>query len=462
MEVLESVNGIIWGVPALVLIVCVGVCICIKCRFPQLLMLPEALAHFASQFKEKKNTNGTSGYQALCTALAATVGTGNLIGVAGAIVIGGPGAIFWMWVFGFLGMGVKFAEVTLAVRFRTVNKQREFVGGPMYIIQNGLPKCFHWLATVYCILGIGASFGVGNAAQVNAVVMGMKSAFGCFNVAFTREMRLIIGIILAVLVCSVLLGGAKRIGNVAEKIVPVAAAGYICLCLLVIVFRGDVLPKALLAIVQGAFMPESVTGGVVGSAFLAMRIGASRGTFTNEAGMGTASIAHAGANCEPVKQGLMGIVEVFIDTIVICTLTALVVLCSGVPITYGFGDGAELTVDAFSFVLGSWIEFPLALTIICFAVATILGWSLYGIRCAQYLFGDGSWRNFAILQSAAVVFAALAETKTAWLFSEIMNGMMLIPNMISLFALLTVVCYEQQGYKNRTRLKTVPCSRVLF
>ena len=158
----------------------------------------------------------------------------------------------------------------------------------------------------------------------------------------------------------------------------------------------------------------------------------------------------------------MGIVEVFIDTIVICTLTALVVLCSGVPITYGFGDGAELTVDAFSFVLGSWIEFPLALTIICFAVATILGWSLYGIRCAQYLFGDGSWRNFAILQSAAVVFAALAETKTAWLFSEIMNGMMLIPNMISLFALLTVVCYEQQGYKNRTRLKTVPCSRVLF
>lgn len=448
MGFLEKFNDFIWGIPALLLIVLVGVYLCVQCRFPQVTLFSKAIMHFISQFRRRNNGSGTSGYQALCTALAATVGTGNLIGVAGAIVIGGPGSIFWMWVFGFLGMGIKFAEVTLAVKFRSVNEKHEYVGGPMYIIRNGLRKPFHWLATIYCIFGVAASFGVGNAAQVNAVMTGIDSMLLCFGGEQTFRVHLVAGSMLAFFVGVVLLGGARRIGSAAEKVVPFAACAYLLLSAFVIVLRYYEIPNVLYSIISGAFSPKAATGGALGSAVVAMRVGASRGTFTNEAGMGTASIAHAGADTDqPVSQGLMGIMEVFIDTIVICTLTAVVILSSGVYVPYGVGDGATLTMDAFSFVLGSWVEIPLSLTIVCFATATILGWSLYGIRCAQFLFGVDSWKAFALMQIAVVLIGAVMDTKTAWLFSELLNGLMLIPNMIAMLALASVLRAETASYK---------------
>lgn len=450
MVFLEKVNGFIWGLPALMLIVSVGIYLCIRCKLPQVTLLPKAIMHFFAQFRSRNKRGGISGYQALCTALAATVGTGNLIGVAGAIVIGGPGAIFWMWVFGFLGMGIKFAEVTLAVRFRSTNSNHEFVGGPMYIIQNGLKKPFHWLATLYCIFGVAASFGVGNAAQVNAAVTGIDFLLVRSGGSQSFQVHLITGLLLAGFVGTVLLGGAKRIGCAAEKVIPFAACGYLLLSLLVIILRISEIPNVFSSIISGAFSPKAATGGALGSAFVTMRVGASRGTFTNEAGMGTASIAHAGADTDhPVSQGLMGIMEVFIDTILICTLTAIVILSSGILVPYGVSEGATLTMDAFSFVLGSWIEIPLSLTIVCFAIATILGWSLYGIRCAQFLFGENSWRAFAFIQTVVVLIGAIIDTKTAWLFSELLNGLMLIPNMIAILTLTSVLCTEIESYKNR-------------
>lgn len=457
MVFLEKMNGLVWGIPALLLIVCVGIYICVRCRCPQIVLFPKAIAHFLLQFRGRNKSGGTSGYQALCTALAATVGTGNLIGVAGAIVIGGPGAIFWMWVFGFLGMGIKFAEVTLAVRYRSINKKREFVGGPMYIIRNGLSKPFHWLATVYCIFGLAASFGVGNATQVNAVVLGVDSILTCIGEQYSAQLHLFTGLVLAALLGVVLLGGAMRIGRAAEKVVPFAACGYLILSFFVILIRFTEIPNVFCSIITGAFSPKATTGGALGSAFIAMRVGASRGAFTNEAGMGTASIAHAGAEVEhPVEQGLMGIIEVFIDTIVICTLTALVILSSGITVPYGIGDGAKLAMGAFSHALGAWVEIPLSLMVICFASATILGWSLYGIRCAQFLFGENSWKVFACIQTIVVLVGALINTKTAWIFSELLNGLMLIPNMIALMALLPVLSAEVKFYKSGAQRRAVP------
>ena len=438
------IQDAILGLPAAALILGVGLYLTIQLGFPQLVLLPKALGLFFRRMFAGKPREGVSSFQALCTALAATVGTGNLVGVAGAICLGGPGAIFWMWVCAFFGMATKYSEAALAVRCR-VKTPDGYAGGPMYTMTCGLGQGFRLLAKVYCVFGILAAFGVGNAAQINAVVTGVNGAVSRFGGEPSLAGNLLMGLILAVLAGFLLLGGAKRIGAAAELLVPVAAGCYILLCIgVLLVFRRRI-PAAFGQILAGAFCPRAVTGGILGSAFQALSVGCRRGVFTNEAGMGTASIAHACAEAEPAEQGLMGMVEVFLDTIVICTLTALVILVSGVPIPYGVDVGGELTTAAFSQVYGAGASLFLAGALILFAIATILGWGLYGSRCAQFLFGG--WKGFAAAQTAMVVLGAVLDTQVVWQLSEIANGLMAIPNLICLAALTGELRRITKDYK---------------
>ena len=352
MKILSLVNGFVWGAPALIGILGVGLFLTVRLKAVQLRLLPGAVRQLFGH--SAGETGGISPAQALYTALAATVGTGNLVGVAGAICLGGPGAVFWMWVCGFLGMAVKYTETVLAIRYREETPEG-FAGGPMYVMVRGLGEKFRPMARLYCLFGVLAAFGVGNGVQINSAVAGIRGILQPFGIALTGRGKLLIGLVLAAVIGSVLFGGAKRIGTAAERIVPAAAAGYITLCVLVLVLRAGQIPEAFRAVFIGACSPRAVTGGMIGGTFQALRIGCSRGVFTNEAGMGTASIAHACANTShPAKQGMLGILEVFLDTIVICTMTALAILVSGVHIPYGTDAGADLTEAAFSGVLGSW------------------------------------------------------------------------------------------------------------
>lgn len=449
LGVLETVNRFVWGAPALVLILGVGIYLSVRTGFAQIYLFPRALRSFLRQFRTRNETDGVSPYRALCTALAATVGTGNLAGVAGAIAIGGPGAIFWMWVCALLGMVTKFAEATLSIRYRVRSAKGEYIGGPMYMIRQGLGEKWKWMASVYCFFAVVASFGVGNATQINAVIGSVNEVLNSFGGHESTIGNLIMGIILAILISILLFGGAKRIGAVAEMLVPFASVVYLFLSLTVLIIRVDAIPSAFLAIIRGAFSPGAVTGGVLGSAFMSLRVGASRGVFTNEAGMGTAAIAHGSAKVKhPVEQGLMGIMEVFLDTIVICTMTALVILCSGVPIPYGNDVGVQLTTQAFSAVMGQWVSILITIALCLFAVATILGWGLYGARCAQYLFGEKAWKSFVYVQAGTVVIGAMLGTGTVWMLSETVNGLMAIPNLIALALLSPELSRLVREYKS--------------
>ena len=453
-EVLDFVNRIVWGAPALVLILGVGLYISFRTGFVQIRLFPRSFRDFCARLRGGKAEEGAvTPYQALCTALAATVGTGNIAGVAGAIAIGGPGAMFWMWICAIVGMATKFAEATLAVRYR-VNENGEYVGGPMYMIRQGLGKKWLWLGALYSFFGVVASFGVGNATQINAVVTGIDETLALVGIPRSLLGDLIMGILLAAVILAMLLGGAKRIGQVSEKLVPFAAAAYLLLGMGVLIARAQNIPGAFTAIFQGAFSPRAVTGGAVGSAFVALRVGVSRGVFTNEAGMGTASIAHASAQVKhPAEQGLMGIMEVFLDTVVMCTMTALVILVSGVPVPYGSDTGVALTTQAFSAVYGSWISGLIALALCLFAFATVLGWGLYGARCAQFLFGADCWKKFAWLQAGAVVAGAVLNTGTVWVMAEIVNGLMAIPNLIALAVLSPELARLTKDYTNNLASK---------
>ena len=433
---MEWLYDLVWGVPALVLILGVGLYLSVRTGFAQLRLFPSACRTFWHRLVDREKTaDGVSAFQALCTALAATVGTGNLAGVAGALAIGGPGAIFWMWICAVLGMATKLAEAVLAVRYR-VNDGGEQLGGPMYIISRGMGRRWAWLGGVYSFFGVVAAFGVGNATQINAVITGLNACITSLGGAASRQGDLMMGIVLAGVILVMLLGGAGRIGTVAEKLVPFAAAAYLLLGSLVLILRAEAIPSAFAAIFQGAFSPGAATGGVIGSVVTTLRIGVSRGVFTNEAGMGTAAIAHGSANVRhPVDQGLMGIMEVFLDTIVICTMTALVILCSGISVPYGVDVGVSLTADAFSVVLGDWVKVFIAIALCLFAFATVLGWGLYGARCAQYLFGGSVWKRFSWLQAIVVIIAAVLNTGTVWLIAETVNGLMAIPNLIALAVL---------------------------
>ena len=358
----NAVNNFIWGVPAMVCIIGVGLYLSIRTNFLQIRKFSYSIrVTLGRMFRKRDASDGTmTPFQAVCTALAATVGTGNIAGVAGAIAIGGPGSVFWMWVSAILGMCTKFSEVTLAVHFREVNEKGDLVGGPMYYIKNGLGKNWRWLATLFSAFGVLTVFGTGNATQVNTITTAINSALLNYHLieeGSAHTTSLIIGIILAALVALVLLGGIKRIGSVTEKLVPFMALFYIVLAFGVILLNINRVPAVFSSIVYGAFNPAAVTGGVVGTFFMSMKKGVSRGIFSNEAGLGTGSIAHACADTKkPVKQGFFGIFEVFADTIVICTLTAFVILCSGVPVPYGEAAGAELTILGFTSTYGSWVS----------------------------------------------------------------------------------------------------------
>lgn len=449
LETIESINNVvnnfIWGVPAMICIIGVGLVLSFRTRFLQIRKFPYAMkVTIGRMFRKKQAADGAmTPFQAVCTALAATVGTGNIAGVAGAIAIGGPGAVFWMWISALLGMCTKFSEVTLAVHFREKNDKGEFVGGPMYYIKNGLKKHWHWLAYLFAAFGVITVFGTGNATQVNTITTAIDSAlfnYGIISKDSASTINLVIGIVLAVLLALILLGGIKRIGQVTEKLVPFMALFYVVLALGVVILNINHVPAVFKEIVEGAFSPASVTGGVVGSFFMSMKKGVSRGIFSNEAGLGTGSIAHACADTrKPVRQGFFGIFEVFVDTIVICTLTALVILCSEVPITYGQAAGAELTISGFTATYGNWVSLFTAVAMCCFAFSTIIGWGLYGARCIEFLFGTKVNKPFMFVYSLVAIVGATLDLGLLWSIAETFNGLMAIPNLIAVFLLSGVV-----------------------
>ena len=451
----SAVNGFVWGVPAMVCIIGVGLLLSIRTRFIQFRKFGYTFKVTLGRIFHKKEASDGSitPFQAVCTALAATVGTGNIAGVAGAIAIGGPGAVFWMWISALHGMCTKFSEVTLAVHFREKNRQGDWTGGPMYYIKNGLGPKWRWMAVLFALLGVLTVFGTGNATQVNTITSAINTALLNYHVIDASSVSvssLIIGIIIAVLVALILLGGIKRIGRVAEMLVPFMALLYIILALGVIFLNIDRVPGVFASIIEGAFSPASVTGGVVGSFFLSMQKGVARGIFSNEAGLGTGSIAHATADTDhPVKQGFFGIFEVFADTIVICTMTALVILCSGVSVSYGTDAGAELTINGFITTYGSWVSIFTAVALCCFAFSTILGWGLYGTRCIEFLFGSWINKPFMVVYSLVAVIGATADLGLLWSVAETFNGLMSIPNLIALFLLSgTVVKLVKDYFKN--------------
>ncbi len=450
----NAVNNFIWGVPAMICIIGVGLLLSIRTGFIQIRKFPYAMKVTLGRMMKKRDASdgALTPFQAVCTALAATVGTGNIAGVAGAIAIGGPGAVFWMWISAILGMCTKFSEVTLAVHFREKNSQGDFVGGPMYYIKNGLKKHWRWLAYLFSAFGVLTVFGTGNATQVNTITTAIDTAlinFGVVEEGSTSTLNLIIGILLAVLIALILLGGIKRIGNVTEKLVPFMAVLYIVLALGVVIINYKNIPSVFSSIIKGAFTPASVTGGAVGSFFISMKKGVSRGIFSNEAGLGTGSIAHACADTKkPVKQGFFGIFEVFVDTIVICTLTALVILCSGVPVGYGEAAGAELTILGFTSTYGNWVSIFTAVAMCCFAFSTIIGWGLYGTRCVEFLLGSRANKPFMVLYSLVAIVGATMELGLMWNIAETFNGLMVIPNLIAVFLLSGVVVKLVREYFN--------------
>lgn len=450
-----AVNNFVWGIPAIICIIGVGLYLSIRTKFIQIRKFPLAMKKTVGKVFEKKEAkNGAmTPFQAVCTALSATVGTGNIAGVAGAIAIGGPGAVFWMWVSAFLGMCTKFSEVTLAVHFREKNAQGEYVGGPMYYIKNGLGKKWQWLAILFSVFGIFTVFGTGNATQVNTISTAINSALLNYNLISNEHVTMsnwIIGIIIMILVACVLLGGIKRIGKVTEKLVPFMAIFYIILALGVVILNIKNVPGVFYSIIYGAFNPAAVTGGVVGSFFTSMTKGVSRGIFSNEAGLGTGSIAHACADTgKPVEQGFFGIFEVFADTIIICTLTALVILCSGVPVGFGAAAGAELTISGFTATYGNWVSVFTAVAMCCFAFSTIIGWGLYGARCAEFIFSSKVVKPFMVIYSMVAIVGATVDLGLVWSIAETFNGLMVIPNLIAVLLLSGTVFKLVKEYFKR-------------
>lgn len=458
IETINSyVNGFIWGVPAMICIIGVGIYLSVRTGFLQIRKFGFAFRHTAGKIFDKTEAadGAITPFQALCTALAGTVGTGNIAGVAGAIALGGPGAVFWMWISAILGMCTKFAEVTLAVHFREKNAHGDWVGGPMYYIKNGLSKKWQFLAVLFSIFGAVAVFGTGNATQVNTIVTALNTAFLNYGVISNVQVgtfNLVAGIIIAICLGLVLLGGIKRIGSFTEKLVPFMALLYVALGLGVIIINIKNVPGVFGSIFEGAFAPKAVTGGIVGSMFMSMRRGVSRGIFSNEAGLGTGSIAHATSHTnEPVEQGLFGIFEVFTDTIVICTLTALIILCSGVTVNYGQAAGAELTIAGLTVSYGKWVSVFAAVALVCFAFSTAIGWGLYGSRCLEFLFGTKIIKPFLLVYSMVAIVGATMDLGFIWDISDTFNGLMLIPNLIAVFMLSGTVIELTKDYFQRHR-----------
>lgn len=407
--------------------------------------------------KQEAKSGSVTPFQALTTALAATVGTGNIIGTCQAIAMGGHGAIFWLWIAALLGMIIKYSEVVLSVHYRERNKKGDWVGGPMYYIVKGMGKGWKWLAIAFSVFAILASFGIGNLSQANSITDSLNNAI----VAFVPQMdanrdtvSLIAGICIAVLTAVALFGGIKRIGKVTELLVPVMSALYIIFTLTVIFCNIGNVGAAFQKILVGAFTPKAVLGAASGIALKeALVWGLRRSAFSNEAGLGSAAIAHAAADTEgPVQQGLFGVFEVFADTLVICTLTGLTVIVSGVDIAFGVKPGSELITGAFATVFGDkFASLFVAIALMFFAYSTILGWSLYGTRCAEYLMGMKATKVYQLIFVVMIVVGATTSLDVVWDVADTFNGLMAIPNFIALFALSGVVAKLTKEYFQKQR-----------
>jgi len=428
MSINSFVNNIVWGPPILVLIVGTGLYLSVKTGFFSITKLGYILKNTLLKMfsKEQKGEGEVTAFQAVATALAATVGTGNIAGVATAIALGGPGAIFWMWLAAIVGMTTKFAEVVLAVNFREKTEDGRFVGGPMYYIENGLGKSWKWLAVLFAFFGALASFGIGNMTQANSVAMAVQESFNIPPLAT--------GIALAVLTFLVIVGGIKRIGKITEKLVPFMSAIYILGGLFILFSNLGAIPGAFALIFSRAFTGTAAIGGFAGSTMaMAIRFGIARGVFTNEAGLGSAPIAHAAATTDhPVRQGLWGVFEVFMDTIVICSITALAIITTGVWET---GEtGAVLTTMSFNAAIpgGGLI---VTIGIVLFAFSTILGWAYYGERCLEYLAGTKPILAYRLAWVVFVVIGAIGGLEFIWSLADTLNGLMAIPNLVGVFFL---------------------------
>lgn len=426
---MEKLAAWVWGTPTMILLLMAGVMMTVVTRGIQLRKLGSALRQAVGAVEG----GGRSSFRALCTALAATVGTGNIAGVAGAITLGGPGAVFWMWVSAFLGMATKYAEVVLAMRYRVRNPQGEWLGGPMYYICHGMGERWKPLAAVFALCTVLASFGMGNMAQVHTMSAAVQTAIPQIR---PERAALGTGLAAALIVGLVTLGGVRRIGAVMEKLVPVMAGLYVLGTLSIIVVHRQQLWAALEAILCGAFCPEAVIGGGAGIGIRqAVRWGIARGVFSNEAGLGSAPIAHAAAEAQPEEQGLFGIFEVFLDTVVLCTLTALAILVSGIPLPYGRPAGAELAAAALETVFGNWSAGLLAACLGLLALATLISWQLYGVRCAGYLWGSTGETVYRICYVIVILMGATMELSAVWALSDLFNGLMCLPNLAALLAL---------------------------
>ena len=459
----STINGFVWGLPMMVLILGVGVYLSIRCGFPQFRHFLHIMKNTLGKAFEKteKSEGAVSPFKAMCTALAASIGTGNIAGVSGAIAIGGPGAVFWMWISALLGMCTKFSEVTLALKYRERNQKGDWVGGPMYYITNGLGKQWKWLACVFATFGALAAFGIGNMTQINTIASTVNTAISGF-IPTTESQQTIIAWVVAIicaLICAiVLIGGIQRLADVCSLLVPVMAVIYIVAALIVILVNVAALPGAFAAIVKGAFNPVSVAGGLAGVGIkTALTKGVGRGIFSNEAGLGSAPIAHAAADVDhPVKQGIYGVFEVFMDTIVVCTMTALVVLLGvGVQnIDYGNDIGANLTIMGFESVFGSGIPgVAVAICLALFALSTVLTWALYGSRCVEYLLGYKASKVYQVIFCLFACIAGTVELSLAWAIADTLNGLMAIPNLIALALLSPVVIKLSKEYFSEVKNK---------
>lgn len=428
---LEIISGYIWGIPTILILILIGAYFTLGTRFLQLRRFWDLFRlTVGSLFRRKGTGEGISPFRAMATALAGTIGTGNIVGVATALAAGGPGAIFWMWVSAFFGMMTKFAEVALAVKFREKAPEGGYRGGPMYTILHGMGRRFRPLAMIFALLCMLASFGIGNLTQVHSAASSLQSAFGILPLAA--------GIVFAALLLITVFGGTRRITDLAGFLVPFMSAFYMIGAVLVIGVNYQRILPTLFSIFSGAFSYTSVLGGAAGyTAAAAMRFGVARGIFTNEAGLGSAPIAHAAAENTPFRQGLWGAFEVFFDTIVVCTLTALVILTSGAFQGPNM-SGAELTTAGFAGILGKFAPGFIAVSLTLFAFACLICWCFYGEQCCRFLFGDRSRLPvtvYRILFAGAALFGTVLRLELVWNLSDILNGLMILPNSICLLAL---------------------------
>ena len=438
LEILNEIDAFVWGPPLLVLLVGTGILLTFRLKLLQVFKLPQALGLI---FSAKNDGSGdVNSFKALCTALAATVGTGNIVGVATAIKAGGPGALFWMWMAAFFGMATKYSECLLAVKYRTVDANGNISGGPMYYIENGLGKKYKPLAVMFAVFGVlCAYFGIGTFAQVNSIVEITQISAG-IPVVYT-------GIALTVVVAAVTIGGLKSIATVAAKVVPAMALLYFLTTVGIMIVFADQVPAAIATVLNSAFTPTAAQGGFLGATvMLAMRSGVARGVFSNESGLGSAPIVAAAAKTKwAAEQGLISMTGTFIDTIIICTLTGLSLVVSGV--WCGPLNGAAMTESAFTMAFPAFGSILLLVGLVLFAFTTILGWNYYGERCVEYLMGVKAILPYRIIFICLIACGPFLKLEEIWVLADIVNGLMAIPNLIALLALSCVVVAETKAYQ---------------